>query len=379
MKLIHLSDLHIGKRVNEFSMIEDQAFILTKIINVIDEENPDAVIIAGDVYDKSVPSAEAVQLFDDFLYRLAKRKLQVFIISGNHDSPERIAFASRLIDLSGVHLSPVYNGSIAPITLADAYGPVNIYMLPFLKPAHVRRFFPGEETVSYTDALLLAIDNMEIDYAQRNVLITHQFITGATRSESEDISVGGSDNVDASVFDGIDYVALGHLHGPQNIDGNQKIRYCGSPLKYSFSEASHTKSLSVVTLGEKGNFELRTVPLTPKRDLRELKGSYMELTAKQNYDGTATDDYLHITLTDEEDIPNVISKLRVIYPNIMKLDYDNKRTRSSSVVTDVENIERKTPLELFDEFYEKQNGQPLSEVQRRFSAELIEKIWEGEA
>lgn len=379
MKLIHLSDLHLGKRVNEFSMIEDQAFILTKIMNVIDDETPDAVIIAGDVYDKSVPSAEAVQLFDDFLYRLAKRKLQVFIISGNHDSPERVAFASRLIDLSGIHLSPVYNGTVAPIILNDEYGAVNFYMLPFLKPANIRRFYPDEEIASYTDALHLAIEKMGIDRAKRNVLITHQFITGAARSESEDVSVGGADNVDASVFDGLDYVALGHLHGPQCIGGERHIRYSGSPLKYSFSEVSHTKSVTVATLGEKGSFDLRTVPLIPKRDMRELKGSYMELSAKPNYEGTATDDYLHITLTDEEDVPDVISKLRVIYPNIMKLDYDNKRTRSSSVAADAENIERKTPLELFDEFYEKQNGQPLSEVQRRFSAELIEKIWEGEA
>ena len=375
MKIVHLSDLHLGKRVNEFSMLEDQAYILIRILNVLDDVKPDAVIIAGDVYDKSVPSAEAVEVFDDFLWKLAQRRLQVFIISGNHDSAERIAFASRLIDSSGIHLSPVYNGNVAPVSLQDQYGPVNFYMLPFIKPAHVRRFFEDAEINSYTDALRVAIDAMEMNHDQRNVLITHQFVTGASRSESEDISVGGADNVDAAVFDGIDYVALGHIHGPQNI-GSDRIRYCGTPLKYSFSEANHTKSVTVVTLAEKGKLTTETIPLTPKHDMRELRGFYMDLTARQAYEGTATDDYLHITLTDEEDIPDVMNKLRVIYPNLMKLEYDNKRTRSGREITGADAPESKSPLELVAEFYELQNGQPMSEEQARYSKEIIEKIWE---
>ena len=262
MKLLHLSDLHLGKRVNEFSMLEDQAYILTKILNTIDDEKPDAVLIAGDVYDKSVPSAEAVGLFDDFLVKLAKKQVPAFVISGNHDSPERLAFANRLIDASGIHLSPVYSGDVRPVTLTDAFGPVHIYMLPFVKPAHVRRFFPDEEIISYTDALAAAIRQMDPDLSARNVLLTHQFVTGAERSESEEISVGGTDNVDASVFEGFDYVALGHIHGPQNI-GSERIRYCGTPLKYSFSEASHKKSVTVAELGEKGSLTVRTVPLLP--------------------------------------------------------------------------------------------------------------------
>lgn len=375
MKIVHLSDLHLGKRVNEFSMLEDQAYILIRILNVLDDVKPDAVIIAGDVYDKSVPSAEAVELFDDFLWKLATRRLQVFIISGNHDSAERIAFASRLIDSSGIHLSPVYNGKVAPVSLQDQYGPVNFYMLPFIKPAHVRRFFEDAEINSYTDALRVAIDAMEMNHDQRNVLITHQFVTGASRSESEDISVGGADNVDAAVFDGIDYVALGHIHGPQNI-GSDRIRYCGTPLKYSFSEVNHTKSVTVVTLAEKGKLTTETIPLTPKHDMRELRGFYMDLTARQAYERTATDDYLHITLTDEEDIPDVMNKLRVIYPNLMKLEYDNKRTRSGREITGADAPESKSPLELVAEFYELQNGQPMSEEQARYSKEIIEKIWE---
>ena len=376
MKIIHLSDLHLGKRVNEFSMLEDQAYILTKIINVIDEERPDAVILAGDLYDKSVPPAEAVTLLDDFLVRLVKRGVQVFVISGNHDSPERVAFAGRLIEQSGVHLSPVYNGTVTPITLEDDFGPVDFYLLPFVKPAHVRRFFPEQEIASYTDAVRTAVNAMGMDFSRRNVLVTHQFVTGAERSESEEVSVGGADNVDASVFDGIDYVALGHIHGPQNI-GSERIRYCGTPLKYSFSEADHSKSVTVAELREKGTLEIHTVPLIPKRDLRELRGSYLELTARSNYAGTDTEDYLHITLTDEEDIPDVAAKLRVIYPNLMKLDYDNRRTRSQTAVGAAEDVERKTPLELFGELYEKQNGTTLTEEQKAFSAKLMESIWEG--
>ena len=377
MKIAHLSDLHLGKRVNEFSMLEDQEYILLKILEILDEEKPDAVILAGDIYDKSVPSAEAVQLFDDFLCRLARRGLPVFAISGNHDSPERISFAHSLLDVSGIHLSPVYDGNVKAHALRDEFGEVNFYLLPFIKPAHVRRWFPEAEIESYTDAVRTAVEKIGIDRSARNVLITHQFVTGAERAGSEEISVGGSDNIDAGVFDGIDYVALGHIHGPQGIDSD-RIRYCGSPLKYSFSEAQQEKSVSIVTLGEKNSLTVKKVKLTPKHDMRELRGTYEELTAKSNYEGTATDDYLHITLTDEEDIPDAIGKLRVIYPNLMKIDYDNTRTRADRQPIAPEDVEQKTPLQLFEELYEMQNGQPMSEEQRRFSEDIIERIWGGE-
>ena len=375
MKLIHLSDLHLGKRVNEFSMLEDQQYILTEILQIIDREKPDGVMIAGDVYDKSVPSAEAVALLDDFLVRLAKRDLQVFLISGNHDSPERMAFGGRLMAQSGVHLAPVYDGKVSPITLTDNYGPVNLYLLPFLKPAHVRRCFPEREILTYTDALAAAIEAMGVDPAQRNVLVTHQFVTGAARCDSEEISVGGTDNVDVSVFEPFDYVALGHIHGPQQV-GRETVRYCGTPLKYSFSEAKHQKSVTVVELGEKGAVSVRTVPLAPMRDLAELRGTYEELTFRGFYQGTSYPrDYVHITLTDEEDIPDAVSKLRIIYPNLMKLDYDNKRTRAGIVLERAEDQQR-SPLELLEEFYEKQNGQPMGEEQRAFAKSLMERIWE---
>lgn len=376
MKLIHLSDLHIGKRVNEVSMLEDQKYILSRILEIIDAEKPEAVLISGDVYDKSVPSAEAVTVFDDFLWQLSQRKREVFIISGNHDSAERLAFGGRLMEGTGIHLAPVYDGKVFPISLSDAYGDVDFWLLPFVKPGHVKRFYPEEAIESYTDALKIAVEKMGMDTSRRNVLLTHQFVTGSATCDSEEINVGGTDNVDAAVFEGFDYVALGHIHGPQNI-GSEHIRYCGTPLKYSFSEAGHHKSVTVVELGEKGSFRLRTVPLTPLHDLREIRGTYDEVTARSFYENTATEDYLHITLTDEEDVPEAVARLRVIYPNLMKLSYDNTRTRSNVVIDGAVDVQKKSQLELFSELYEQQNNQPMSEIQQQFMQTLIGSIWEG--
>ena len=378
MKLIHLSDLHIGKRVHEVSMIEDQEYILTKILHIIDDEKPDAVLIAGDVYDKSVPSAEAVTLFDDFLCRLAKRQVPVMIVSGNHDSPERLAFGGRLLEGSGIHISPVYDGKLSPITLEDRHGTVDFWLLPFIKPIHARRFFPEETVETYTDAVRAALSAASLDPQRRNVLITHQFVTGAATCESEELSVGGSDNVDASVFDAFDYVALGHIHGPQNI-GTNRIRYCGTPLKYSFSEAGHYKSVTVAELGEKGDLTLRTLPLIPKRDLRQIRGTFAQLTDPEHYRHEEKEDYLSIVLTDEEDIPEAVGKLRLVYPNILKLSYDNTRTREDQTIGDAGDVKTRSPLELFGELYEIQNNQPMSDTQRDFALELIRGIWEDEA
>lgn len=375
MKLMHISDLHIGKKVNEFSMIEDQKYILAEIIKIADNLQPDGILIAGDVYDRNLPSAEAVELFDQFLVELANRKIHVFVISGNHDSPERLAFGGRLMDASGIHMSPVYSGNVSPVTLTDDYGKVNFYMLPFIKPAHARRFFPYAEIDNYTDAVHAAVEQMDVDASYRNILITHQFVTGAEKCESEEISVGGSDNVDASVFEGFDYVALGHIHGPQNIAPN--IRYCGTPLKYSFSEANHKKSVTIIELGKKGDMSVSKIPLTPLRDMAEIKGSYAELSARSYYDGTTLkEDYVHVTLTDEEDIPDAIGRLRSIYHNLMKLDYDNKRTRGQAQLGSVEDMEQKSELDLFSEFYEKQNNAPMSDKQRQYMISLIERIKE---
>ena len=376
MKLIHLSDLHLGKRLNGFSLLEDQAYILEQITEIVKNQQAAALIIAGDVYDKAVPSAEAVALFDSFLSEITTICPHIFIISGNHDSPERIAFGSHIMEKSGVHLSPVYDGNVIPTVLNDSHGDVNIYMLPFIKPANVRRFFPEISIESYTDAVKTAVDKMEIDVNKRNILITHQFVTGAFVCDSEEHSVGGTDNVDGSVFEGFDYVALGHIHSPQNV-GSERIRYCGTPLKYSFSECKHIKSVTVIELNEKNNFTVSSISLTPMRDLREIKGAYDELMLKSNYEGTNTDDYMHIILTDEEDIPDVLSRLRVVYPNIMKLSYDNKRTRNFQQIEADCDVSEKSPFQLFSEFYNKQNNQDMADEQEKYVKNLIERIWEG--
>ena len=422
MKFIHLADLHIGKRVNAFPMLEDQRYILKQILTILREEQPDGgVILAGDIYDKAIPSAEAVELFDEFLTELAALRLRVFVIAGNHDSPERIAFGNRLMDRSGIYLSPVYDGHVKCIRCLDesASGtpPVDVYLLPFLKPANVRRFYPEETIESYTDAMRVAIAHMDIDPTHRNLLVTHQFVTGASRSDSEDISVGGTDNVDVSVFAPFDYVALGHLHGPQRVrfqpapeedaadqDANLAassadrsespasaverasagpvIRYAGTPLKYSFSEARHHKSVTVVEIGEKKadgvvDVCIDTRELRPLHDMREIRGSYEELTLRANYEGTATDDYIHATLTDEIEVPDAARHLQVIYPNLMKLDYDNARTRGQgSERLELEQLEEKSPLDLFSELFEKQNHKDMTEEQARYVQAQMEKIWE---
>lgn len=375
MKFIHISDLHLGKRVYEYPMNEEQEYILNQILEIIEKEKPDGVLIAGDIYDKPIPPAEAVKLFDDFLVRLADRKTEVFVIGGNHDSIERIAFGARLMSSRGVHISPVYNGEILPVTMNDGHGKVNVFMLPFVKPAHVRGFC-DEEICTYTDAIRSAISVMDVNPSERNILVAHQFVTGATRCESEEVSVGGLDNVDASVFEVFDYVALGHIHSPQNC-GSPKIRYCGTPLKYSFSEAKDKKSVTVVELFEKGNTVIRTAELKPRHELVELKGKYEELTLKSFYENTSwQEDYTHITLTDEDDIPDAVSRLRTIYHRLMKLDYDNKRTRMNIEINGTDSVEAKTPDELFADFYLLQNNQPMSDEQAEFMKELIEKTSE---
>lgn len=379
MRFLHLSDLHLGKRVNGFSMLDDQKYILDQILALAETERADAVVIAGDVYDKTTPSAEAVGLFDGFLCALAQQHIPTLIIAGNHDSAERLAFGGRLMAPSGVYIAPVYDGHVQPVTLEDEHGAVNFYLLPFIRPADVRRFYGDEEAIgSYTDALDCAVRHMDIDPDARNVLVAHQFVTGAARCESEDISVGGLDNVDAAVFAPFDYTALGHIHGPQNV-GGERVRYCGTPLKYSFSECAHIKSVTVVELGKKGEPVIKTVPLTPLHELRELRGGYDELMARPSWLGTATDDYLHITLTDEQDIPDVIARARTVYPNIMKLDYDNTRTRAGTFEPDAVSVDERTPMELFAAFYEKQNDRPMEPTQTAFAQELMRSIWEGEA
>ena len=411
MKFLHISDLHIGKRINEFSMLEDQKYILDKILTIAEREQAEGVLLAGDIYDKTVPSAEAVQVFDRFLTGLAKRKIKVFAVSGNHDSPERIAFGAELMKGKGVYLSPVYDGRVAKVALEDTYGKLYVHLLPFVKPATVRHGLEAQQTLqqersngvesslqrersngaepslqrersngaepsklpeSYNEAVRAVVERMEVDADQRNILVAHQFVTGASRCESEETAVGGLDNVDADLFDAFDSVALGQIHSPQHV-GRDTLRYCGTPLKYSFSEAEQEKSVTVVELREKGQVELRQIPLTPLRDMRRIRGTYMEVMDRNFYQGTNREDYVQITLTDEEDVPDGLQRLRKVYPNLMRLVYDNARTRQSREVGAAEELERKSELELFSDFYVLQNNQTMSAKQTELVRQLIQE------
>lgn len=379
MKLMHLADLHLGKRVNGFSMMEDQEYILNRILEIMEEEQPDGLLIAGDVYDKTIPPAEAVRLMDDFLTAVAAKHVPVFLISGNHDSAERVAFGHQLMQGSGIWISPVYDGTIRHHTLEDRWGEVNIYLIPFLRPSVVRSFFPDVEIEDYTDALRTIIEDLQVDTSRRNVVLAHQFVTAAgalpETCDSEQLSVGGLDRVDGSVFSPFDYTALGHLHGPQRV-GSETIRYAGSPLKYSFSELHQKKSVTVAELREKGVTEIRQIPLQPRREMIELRGTFEEILEEARKKGEPQTDYYHMILTDETDVVDVLSRLREYYPNIMLLDYDNRRTRSQKEVEQLDRVEERTPGELFAVLYEQQNGQEMDSDRKEYLDGLIREIWE---
>lgn len=379
MKFIHLADLHLGKRVNEFSMLEDQKYVLKQVLDLIDEEQAEGLLIAGDIYDKQIPSIEAVRLFDDFLTRLAERHVPVYLIGGNHDSIERVSFGARLMSGSGIHMATEYDGTVDVVTVEDKYGAIDIYLLPFIKPAQVRAVW-GEEAENirtYQDALAFVMSRLTIRGNNRSILLAHQFVTGAAVCDSEEHAVGGLDQVDPACFDGFDYVALGHLHGAQQV-GRETVRYAGTLLKYSFSEVKHKKSVTVVELREKGQIKLYTRPIIPLHEMREIRGSYAEVTCKANYENTDTKDYVHITLTDEEDVFDAVGKLRVIYPNLMKLDYDNARTKQNQNISASESEDEKDPLTLADELFVLQNNKPMSDKQREYMQDLICKVWEEE-
>lgn len=376
---MHLADLHLGKRVNGFSMMEDQEYILNRILEIMEEEQPDGLLIAGDVYDKTIPPAEAVRLMDDFLTAVAAKHVPVFLISGNHDSAERVAFGHQLMQGSGIWISPVYDGTIRHHTLEDRWGEVNIYLIPFLRPSVVRSFFPDVEIEDYTDALRTIIEDLQVDTSRRNVVLAHQFVTAAgalpETCDSEQLSVGGLDRVDGSVFSPFDYTALGHLHGPQRV-GSETIRYAGSPLKYSFSELHQKKSVTVAELRAKGETEIRQIPLQPRREMTELRGTFEEILEEARKKGEPQTDYYHMILTDETDVVDALSRLREYYPNIMLLDYDNRRTRSQKEVEQLDRVEERTPGELFAALYEQQNGQEMDSDRKEYLDGLIREIWE---
>lgn len=375
MKLLHTSDLHIGKRVNEFSMIEDQKYILTQILQIVEEQKPDGILLAGDIYDKNIPSIEGVALFDWFLTELNHRQVAIFMVSGNHDSCERIHFGGRIMEQSKIYIAGTFQGKLEKFTMTDEEGIVNIYMLPFVKPALVNRYFPGVET--YHEAVEAIVLDSNIDQSERNVLVAHQFITSGDckpeTSDSELISVGGLDNIDASALEPFDYVALGHIHRAQSI-GRKTIRYAGSPLKYSFSEANHSKSVTMIELGKKGRVDYSKVPLTSERDMREIKGPIAALTDSKIYSQANILDYIHATITDENEIYDAIGKLRSVYPNIMRLDFENSRSVwNSEAKTAAEEVDLKNPMKLFEEFFINQNNNPISGSQR----DIMLKLFEG--
>ncbi len=378
MRLLHLADLHIGKRVNEFPMLEDQRFVLAQALEVVRTRKVDAILLAGDLYDKSLPSAEAVAVLDWFLGAAADAGARVLAVAGNHDSAERVAYAAGLLARQGVHLSPVYDGTVSHVELEDEHGPVAFWLIPFLKPATVRRFFPDEQVETYTDALRCVVDACGVDPARRNVAVAHQFVTcggvGPERCDSETVSVGGLDNVDAGVFDAFDYVALGHIHGPQRV-GRDTVRYAGSPLKYSVSEARHRKSAPLVELGPKGEVAVELVDLAPLHDLRHVRGTLEQVVSPEAVAAGDPEDYVFATLTDEQTVPDALGRLRSVFPNMLGLDYDNARTRAAGALAGGgPAARRRDPLEMFEEFYELQNGQPLSEAQRALVVDELSKI-----
>lgn len=382
MKFLHLSDLHIGKRINEFSMLDDQRYILRQILKITEHARPDAVLLAGDLYDRSVPPGEAVGLLDDFLTELSSRGMAVFAVSGNHDSPERLQFGSRIMQKNGVTIAGVFQGRLEEAVLSDRFGPIHIYLLPFIKPATAAPFF-GEKADTYEKAIRCAVGAQKINTAERNVLVAHQFVTALgsepERCDSETISVGGADEVDVSNFDAFDYVALGHLHGPQRV-GRPNVRYAGSPLKYSFSEARQKKSVSLVELGEKGKAEITQIPLSPLHDMREIRGPIEELTSPAVAALGDTQDYIRAVLTDGHEISDAAGRLRAVYPNLMRVDFENARTAAQehSRTAASGDVSRRSPLELFEEFYRNQAGSELPADEQRELENVIRTAQEEE-
>lgn len=374
MKFIHLADLHLGKSVAAFPMLEEQRSLLFgQVLPAAQELEPDGVLIAGDVFDRANPSAEALALFDDFLValnRLPKRP-EVFVISGNHDGAERIAYGARILGQSGLHMSPVYDGDIRPVVMHDDYGPLDVYMLPFVRTSTVKDRFPDEEIASENDAVAAAVRHMGIDPARRTVCLAHQFVSGATVSGAEETAVGGLDCVSADIFDGIDYVALGHIHRPQQI--TPAIRYAGSPLKYSFAEVGHKKSLTVVDIRGKGDVSISERPLMPVHDWFDLRGTFREL-ASEDFRARHPEyaqGYLRITLTDENDIIDGFKSLRAVYPLMMELHYDNARTRALGIGPDA-TAGLKTDEDFVRQLFGKQNGREMEDREIQFIKKILE-------
>ncbi|MBE6764569.1 MAG: exonuclease SbcCD subunit D [Ruminococcaceae bacterium] len=350
MRFLHTADLHIGKRVFDISLTDDQKAVLSQIADIAQRENCDAVLIAGDVYDRSSPPAEAMTAFSDFVSSLSEKGIPVYIIGGNHDSGERVDYMAPLLERSGVYFCGAFDGGLRSYKMRDAHGDVNIHLLPFVKPINVKRYFPDAEIQSYEQAIKTVLDNADVDFDSRNVLVAHQFITGGETCDSEEFAIGGLDNISASVFDGFDYVALGHLHGCQRV-GRDTLRYSGSPIKYSFSEMNHKKSVTIVDIGEKGSTEIRTVPLTQPHDMRDVSGTLAELMS-----GEYSEDYVRVTVTDEDVAPDAASMVLSVYPNMMRFGVKNSKIGVAEQYMSAQDIGTKSISQLFCEFYSLRNN-----------------------
>ncbi|MDR1133393.1 MAG: exonuclease SbcCD subunit D [Synergistaceae bacterium] len=382
MKFMHLSDLHIGKTVNGVSMIEEQRHVFGQILGYLRTIKPEAVLVAGDIYDRAVPGVEAVRLFDDFLTDLAGESAAVLLIAGNHDSPERLSYASRLLSREDVFLRGVLDGKMRPVTMDDEYGKVNFWLLPFIKPSSLRGYYGDAEIDGCSDAVKTVIENSGIDFDARNVLISHQFYAGAgidpIRSDSETDFVGGLDAVDAGILSRFDYAALGHLHRAQSV-GGENIRYGGSPLKYSFSEWKHEKSVTLVDIAEKGSVSVSALPLTPIHDMREIKGPIDKLTSGEVLKDADPEDYMRVVLTDRNDIIDAMGKIRSVYPNVMVLDFENPDADKEigSLGLEDEPVQNVTVLDLFSRFFKEIKKTDMSARQEKIVRELLEKTEGG--
>lgn len=350
MKFLHLADLHLGKRLNDFSFLEDQVRLLCQVEEIARSERADAVLIAGDVYQKASPQSEAMAAFDQFITRLKEMGLAVFVISGNHDSAQRISYFSSLLKNSGVYVSEAFDGHLQQVTLQDEHGKLVVSLLPFLKPIQLRRFYPDEKIETYQDAVQAVLRHSPVDTAKRNVLVCHQFITGAEISDSEEKTVGGLDNIDAAVFADFDYVALGHIHKPQQC-ARETLRYAGSLMKYSFSEVNQKKTVAVVEMGEKGETQVHTVPLNAPHDMRLVEGLMDDVLAMPY-----SEDYVWVTLRDELPPPDARVTVSTVFPNMMKFSVVNSKTKTDIDVLAREAMENKSLEELFSDFYRLQNN-----------------------
>lgn len=380
MKILHLSDLHIGKIVLEQSMLEDQKYMLDQIIDEIKKEKIEVVLISGDVYDRSVPPADAVDVLDNFLKVLIKDlKIKVFMIAGNHDSKERLNFGSKIFANDGLYICANYNGKLDKVELEDEFGKLNIYMLPYIKPVEVKKYFEDMEILSYNDAVKAVLENEEINKDERNIIISHQFVTAGNeepeKSDSETIFLGGTENVDVSCYSDFDYVAIGHIHGPQRI-GRDTARYAGTMLKYSFSEVNQNKCLTVLDFREKDSLDIKLVPIKPLRDMRVIKGPIEELLKEENYITTNREDYIRAIITNEEPVYDAIGQIKKVYPNTLRLDIENSKVTAGleANMTNLDNIKKKDEVELFNEFFNFQHNQDLSDIQLEIIKNVVKEV-----